>query len=266
MTKIIKKSKHDKFYTKSEVSRYCLDILYKYTNEDFLYIEPAAGNGSIFNLIKYDKLGLDIEPECDVMKQDYLQWEYRPKNKENVVIITNPPFGNRNNLTNSFINKSMELGNTIAFILPKVYRKETLQNIFPNEWSLVEDVDLPKDSFLLDGIDYHVPAIFQIWIKEHPINLRESNKDKLFTTDFSFGNKNNCEWFIFGASPKNIIRSEFVNKNNRGYYFNANEDVIEILKRIEWNKHSLSCVNGGVCWYTKQMIIDIYIGEFGNVA
>ncbi len=256
---ITKKSELDQFYTKIDIAQLCLDRLYLYTNDESIFLEPAAGDGSFYNLLPVRKVGYEIDSNCSlegVWIQDFLTVESNFP-RELLVIVGNPPFGSRNKLTNAFIKKSIELGDIVAFILPNVYRKETMQRIFPQDYSLVESIILPKDSFLLDGEEYHVPCCFQIWIKNHSTNLRESIKEQAYTEDFIYEKTGN--YFIFGAAPSKIIPREEVNKNNRGYYFTPKtENVIDRLRNINWNNYALSSVNGNVSWFTKQMIIEIY--------
>ncbi len=257
---IVKKSNLDQFYTKAEVAELCTKSLSKYTNENSIFLEPSVGTGSFYNMLPIRKVGYEIDPNCSlegVWIKDFLSVESLLFSKELLVIVGNPPFGSRNKLTNAFIKKSIELSDIVAFILPNVYRKETMQRVFSVDFSLVEDIDLPKNSFLLDEKEYHVPCCFQIWIKQYPINLRESIKENSYTEDFIFEKTGN--YFIFGAAPSKIILREQVTKNNRGYYLTPKiEKVIDNLRNINWNNYALSSVNGNVSWFTKQMIIGIY--------
>lgn len=257
---IVKKSNLDQFYTKIEVAQLCMDYLYFYTNEDSIFLEPSVGAGSFYNLLPFRKVGYEIDTNCSlngVWIKDFLSVESLLFPKKLLVIVGNPPFGSRNKLTNAFIKQSVKFSNIVAFILPNVYKKETMQRVFPADFSLVEDINLPKNSFLLDGKEYHVPCCFQIWIKNYPINLRESVKEKSYTEDFIF--KKTGNYFIFGAAPSKIILREQVTSNNRGYYLTPKtEKVIDNLRNINWNNYALSSVNGNVSWFTKQMIIGIY--------
>lgn len=244
------KSELDKFYTNPRIAKECVNLLKKYISDEPL-IEPSAGNGSFSSLISCT--AYDIAPEHDsILKSNW--FDITPPT--GCVVFGNPPFGNRNALTNGFIAHSLPYANIIAFVLPRVYQKKTMQTIFPDEWSLVEDILLPNDSFLLDGKPYHVPAVFQIWIKNHTTNLRESLKKEETTCDFEFSK--NGTWFIFGAAPHKIIPSEEKILNNRGYTFYSSEEIVERLRKIDWKKYALSSVSGGVAWFSKQQIITIY--------
>lgn len=256
---IVKKSDLDQFYTKDYIAELCFNTLSKYTHEDSIFLEPSVGKGAFYNLLPNRKIGYEIDNNCmlsGVIIQDFLSVSLNIP-REKLIIVGNPPFGSRNNLTNAFIKKSIELGDVVAFILPNVYRKATMQKVFPNDYSLVENIILPANAFLLNEKDYHVPCCFQIWIKNHTINLRESVKEPVTTEDFIFEKTGN--YFLFGAAPSKIIGKDQVNKNNRGYYITPKtENVLDSIRNINWNKYALSSVNGNVSWFSKQMIIEIY--------
>jgi hypothetical protein len=262
--KIKNKSIEDKFYTHPDVAKKCYEMVKNLTNDCDFFIEPSAGNGSFFNIITHSKVGYDISPESNnIIKGSWFEQQV-PKD---CVVIGNPPFGNRNDLTKAFIGHAINNAKIIAFVLPLVFRKETMQKSFPVGWKLILDYTLPMNSFVLDSEPYHVPCCFQIWSKyDIGINLRESVKGKIFTNDFTFVTiKNLPRYFIFGAAPKNIIKVNDVLKNNRGYYINVvSEDVIINLQKIDWNTYSLSSVSGNVAWFTKEQIINIYCKEYGS--
>lgn len=158
------KNKLDKFYTKKNTALFCISQL---NMEDYdIIIEPSAGSGSFSSQID-NCIAYDIAPEgANIIKQDYLALEINENllNKK-VLVIGNPPFGVQNNLAINFFNHSAKFADTIAFILPRSFRKQSIQNRLSLDFSLVLDIDLPEDSFQLDGIDYNVPAVFQVWNK-----------------------------------------------------------------------------------------------------
>jgi hypothetical protein len=170
----LKRNTIDKYYTKGEVAGLCLDLVKKYIHiaSDDLIIEPSAGNGSFITGIKSLSNHFrfyDLEPEQDeIMKQDYLLYDYDEvkKNFNNIHIIGNPPFGRQSSLAIKFIKKSCEFCNSISFILPKSFKKESLQKTFPLDFHLIYETDLPENSFLVEGVEHDVPCIFQIWQKK----------------------------------------------------------------------------------------------------
>jgi hypothetical protein len=165
----------DKFYTKPEVAKYCIQEFQKCVaiQEDDLIIEPSAGNGSflenLYSLhISKNICGFDIEPEHEkIIKQDFLTLDYTKFSKHNkIYIVGNPPFGRQSSLAKKFIKYSCNFVDAIGFILPKSFKKESLQSSFPLEFHLLTSIDLPENSFLLNDKEYDVPCIFQIWKKQ----------------------------------------------------------------------------------------------------
>jgi len=258
ISKIVKKHELDKFYTKTEVAKICIEKLVPYISDQVL-IEPSAGNGAFSKQIECR--AYDVAPDDpSIIKQDYLK---SPALVGEVCVFGNPPFGRRNDLCKAFIKHSLGV-RTIAFILPCVFEKSTYQKTFPPEWFLVENLELPKNSFLLNNTEYHVPCVFQIWIKDWTgNNLRKPIINRISTDDFTIVGKNEkSDLFVFGAAPNKFIHPTQVNEKNRGYYLaitpGSVEDVKHNLSRIDWKNFGKSSVNGGVFWLTKTEFIEAY--------
>lgn len=159
----------EQFYTNKKVAKDCIQritSLLPFTS-DYIWIEPSAGNGAFLHNIpsSYKKFGFDVEPKADdIIKQDYLKWS--PPNDKDIVIFGNPPFGRQSSLAKSFISKSCKFAKVIALILPKSFTKPSMYNVFDLQFHLIYSEELEKDSFILNGSNYHVPCVFQIWQKK----------------------------------------------------------------------------------------------------
>jgi len=262
-TKIKPKHNLDKFYTKEEEVKRLLSFV-NLTGYD-LSIEPSAGNGVwVDNMDHYNIMPYDIETDNkNIILKDWFDVDI-PKRYNDVCVVGNPPFGSRNILSKKFIQHAISFNsvNMIAFILPKVWRKPTLQKTFPRDWSLVIDEDVSDNSFLLDNKDYHVNTTFQVWKKNYNgVDLRWDEYPELTHIDFEFSDADNGDFYVMGASPKTIKLPEEVNSKNRGYWIKANIDVEQLktnIKSIDWNKYGCSSVSGGVYWITKAEFIKIY--------
>jgi predicted RNA methylase len=138
-----------------------------------LIIEPSAGNGAFIEGIKsltYNRLFYDIEPENDeITTQDFLTLDIYATGlnefQNKIHIVGNPPFGRQSSLAIKFIKKACEFAHSISFILPKSFKKESLIQKFPLNFHRIYEVDLPDNSFLVNGEPHDVPCIFQIWMK-----------------------------------------------------------------------------------------------------
>ena len=198
-TKGLKRNTIDKFYTKDTIVNQCIDIIKKNNNieNNHLIIEPSAGNGAFIKEIK--KLSnnfkfYDIDPEHEeIIKQDFLELE-NPTSDNKIHIIGNPPFGRQSSMAIKFIKKSCEFAQTISFILPKSFKKDSLKKHFDKYFHLINEIDLADNSFLVNNEETDVPCIFQIWEKKEeareeltilkPINFifvkKEENPDIAF--------------------------------------------------------------------------------------
>ncbi len=76
-------------------------------------------------------------PEHDeIIKQNYLELNYTKMREDfnKIHIIGNPPFGRQSSLAIKFIKKCCEFSNSISFILPKSFKKESMRKSFHNEF------------------------------------------------------------------------------------------------------------------------------------
>lgn len=137
------KIEHDKYYTPVDLAKYCIDKTFEIIGKENIteIIEPSAGNGSFSNQL--DCIAYDLYPEGDnIIQQDYLTFD-KPY-KKGRLIIGNPPYGDRNTLSVKFYNKSIELGDYIAFILPI---SQLNNNIQMYKFDLVHSEDLKTHNY-----------------------------------------------------------------------------------------------------------------------
>lgn len=107
----------DKYYTPDHIVDHCIARVGEIIGFDNVthIVEPSAGAGA-FSL-KLDCDAYDLEPEHEsVARQDFLELDlgYKPGR----LFIGNPPFGRSSSLARKFYNRSVEMGDYIAFILP----------------------------------------------------------------------------------------------------------------------------------------------------
>ena len=187
----VRNQKLDKFYTVPFVVETCIDRLLKHFHKNEwdtwgTVIEPSAGNGSFIKQIKHRNLiSLDISPEHpDIVQQDFLLYE--PTELSPVLVIGNPPFGKGSSLAIKFFNHASTFAQTIAFIVPRTFRRTSVQNRLDLTFRLVFDEDVavkPCSFFPPMG----VKCCFQIWEKspKHEPN-REVKQLPTTHADWSF--------------------------------------------------------------------------------
>lgn len=184
----------DKFYTKKVTVNKCIKKVKKYIgiNGDDLIIEPSAGNGSFIKKIKKlsnNYMLFDISPEHkDIIKQNFLEFdEDSIDNKyNNIHIIGNPPFGRQSSMAIKFIKKCCYFANSISFILPKSFKKDSMKKHFNLNYHLIYEMDIKEKSFLIDNIETDVPCVFQIWQYKE---VKRSVTPKLTPNSFKFVKK-----------------------------------------------------------------------------
>jgi len=180
-----KKNKLDKFYTKPEVSKRLLTKLFSlYDEKNFdVFLEPSAGNGSFYLNLPQDKtVGLDIEPDCEgVVRQDF--FNFKPENNKIYAVVGNPPFGRVSSLAIKFFEKSAEFADIIAFIVPRTFKRVSVQNRLNLNFHLVYEEDLPIKPCSFEP-KMSAKCCFQVWekkqIKRKKVLLPKEHKDWRF--------------------------------------------------------------------------------------
>lgn len=217
----------DKYYTKTNVVELCLNLVKKYIQIDSndLIIEPGAGNGAFIKGIKSLTNNFkfyDLEPDNDeIIKQDYLLYDHDNIGIGNnkIHIIGNPPFGRQSSLAIKFIKKSCKFCDSISFILPKSFKKDSLRKSFSLNFHLIFEIDLPDKSFLVDGLEHNVPCVFQIWQKQA---INRVLNEKLEPLNFRFVDKSGKPDISFrrvGVNAGTIAIDNMDTKSIQSHYF-----------------------------------------------
>jgi hypothetical protein len=165
----------DQFYTRPLMAELCTAFLkriirrtFRRTADDYFFIEPSAGDGAFYRLLPpARRLGIDLDPKCgNIQTGDFFKYKYMA-GKYRVIVIGNPPFGKNSSVAVKFFNHAASFPEVdiIAFIVPKTFRKISIQNRLVMNFHLVDELDLPDESFLKDGNLYKVPCVFQVWIR-----------------------------------------------------------------------------------------------------
>merc|ERR1712137_1009196 len=80
-------------------------------------------------------------------------------------VIGNPPFGKQSSLCHRFIKHCATFADSISFILPLAFKKDSNLQKIPLKFHLAGEILLPHDSFQLGHSDYKIPTVFQLWVK-----------------------------------------------------------------------------------------------------
>lgn len=222
----------DRFYTPFSVAKECIDLI-NLNKYDYI-IEPSAGTGAFSSQIP-SCLAYDISPQQELIKeQDFFQLDFTPFLNKKVLVIGNPPFGQQATLAIKFFNQAAKFADTIAFILPKSFKKDSIQNKLDLNFRLITQLPLDDCVFELpDKQSIAVPCVFQIW--ERTTCHREKIKKKTTTSLFIFTTKDLADFRIqrvggnAGKASTNLnvaISSNYFVKNTSNF---SNEELIKII-------------------------------------
>jgi len=206
----------DKFYTKSSIAKECINLL-DLSRYDKI-IEPSAGSGS-FSLQIANSIAYDVDPEHpSIIKKDWFSVEEK-RTAGRTLVIGNPPFGVQNVTAVSFINHAAKFADTIAFILPLSFMKESRQKRIDKNFHLRSSLILPRYAFELDNKNIHVASAFQIWDYDGE-NLRTETPNPQ-SKGFSFVKKSAApDLYIqrvgYGAGVAGV---NWVDRNEQSHYF-----------------------------------------------
>lgn len=261
MSKGLNRDTSDKFYTNDDIVKECVNNIKTNIkiNKSDIIIEPSAGNGAfVEDLLKLSRYCYfyDILPENSAITQcDYLKFDIEninikpnknPLKPHKIHVIGNPPFGRQSSLAIKFIKKSCEFCDTLSFILPKSFKKPSLQKHIPLNYHLVFEKDLPKFSFSIVGenngnndddikrIKHDVPCVFQIWEKKSEPRTQEVKQE---SKHFVFVKKDENPDISFRrvGGTTGTVDMNYENKNVQSHNF------IKINENIK-NKHSLKYI------------------------
>lgn len=162
----------EQYYTPKDLARNLSEELIAITGSDRSFIEPAGGNGSFVTAL--ESLGIekiqavDLYPKHPRVKNaDFLT--HNPKGS-NLVTISNPPFGRNNSLSIPFFNHAANHSEYIAFLVPRSWRKWSVQNRLDRRFHLISDRDVAVN-YVTDtgeriGANNDLRTCFQIWQRQ----------------------------------------------------------------------------------------------------
>jgi hypothetical protein len=267
----------DQFYTNKDIALKCYNKLTGLINlNDFdIHFEPSAGSGSFFNIMnEIKKLGIDIEPkEKGIHKMDF--FEYKPQEHKTYLVLGNPPFGRVSSLAVKFFNKSAEFANCIAFIIPRTFKRVSIQNKLNLDFELIYNEDLPITPCCFTP-KMTAKCSFQIWVK------KETKREKIIYdkthADFKFlkhgpkDNKNqptppdNCDFVMkaYGCNCGEIINTNLeLLRPKSWHWFQSNIDTELLKNRFRQLDYSMSKDTVRQDSLGQQELIYLYKSKFG---
>jgi hypothetical protein len=263
-----KSNQKDQFFTPENIAQNCWDTFCTITKikiEDYIFIEPSAGDGSFLKIMPKNSIGFDIEPRYkNIIKQDYLLWNPPAENKK-YIVMGNPPFGLRGHTALNFIDHSYNFANYVAFILPQLFESDGKGS--PRKrvkgYNLIYSEKISGLFHTPEKTEVDINGVFQIWSK-YDFNdnfIINSNKnDNIVIYSLSDGgsvattrNKNminKCDLYIpstcFGKEAMKIYMSFDELPNKKGYgivFLKDKENMIKKCKTIIWSEIAFLSTN-----------------------
>ncbi len=237
----------DQFYTNLDIAKQCIDSI-DITKYDVV-IEPSAGAGAFYNQINHKyKMGFDLEPKCDgVHQQDFLKYKHpftshnlsfmesKLNKQPKILTIGNPPFGRQGSLAQKFIKQASEFSDTIAFILPRGFKKRSVYDRVPLNFWNVNEIDIPENSFSFNGEPYDVPCV---WIEYQKQDKLRTKEKKLTPTTFQFTTQENANVSIRRVGVNAGKTFPHTEVSTPSHYFVKVDNVDEFVSKVNEIKFS----------------------------
>jgi hypothetical protein len=164
----------EEFYTGPEGVRVVMEALQRVyrdpaSRRGLVAVEPSAGGGALLPGLRglaREVRAYDLRPRArGITRADFLRLDTRDLvGRSNVLVAGNPPFGRVSSLARRFITKACGFADTVAFVLPRSFRKHWGTRSFPPHFHLVHFVPMPRGAFRVDGDRPHdVPCDFHVW-------------------------------------------------------------------------------------------------------
>jgi hypothetical protein len=259
----------DQFFTPKIIAEKCWNTFLKEVKinlDDYIFIEPSAGDGSFLKILPKGSIGLDIEPRSNgILKQDYLLWKPVSNDTKKYIVFGNPPFGLRGHLALNFINHSYTFADYVCFILPQLFESDGKGS--PRKrvkgYNLIYSEELSAMFYSPDNQEVKINGVFQIWSKyssnsKYTIKLNSEENMKVYSlsdggTVSSTRNKDmigKCDIYLpstcFGKDNMKIYKSFDELPGKKGYgivFFKEKNKMIKKAEGIDWASISFLSTN-----------------------
>lgn len=219
-------------------------VIPNFTKRNFL--EPAGGNGSFIEALAERGINrveaVDLYPKHALVgRGNFLDFE--PSNK-NLVTISNPPFGRNNALAIPFFNHAAVFSEYICFLVPRSWRKWSVQNRLAENFHKVLDEDVFVSYEDEKGIAVrqanNLRTCFQIWQRQSVARAKIVVPDndliqkvppeqaELAIRAFGFG----CGKVLDNFDPKKNTTLMFLKVKN--------QEVRRLLPKLDYQRFSLN--------------------------
>lgn len=215
--------------------------------ENVPLIEPAGGTGNFIESARRvgfrSIVSYDIEPHHHLVQRgSFLEQVLLV---DSAVTVSNPPFGRNNSLSVPFFNHAAKYSELIVFIVPRSWRKWTVQNKLDRRFHLIRDDDLSINYEDSNGNLLSKKSLLrtcvQYWRKS-PSDLRQiyAVEDKGIIQRTSFANADaSLTLFGYGCGSD---KTEFERKPNTTQMFIKlkHPRALEAINSVDFSKFFLN--------------------------
>jgi hypothetical protein len=274
-----KSSEKDQFFTPEHITERCWSVFKDKVDidiDDYIFIEPSAGDGAFLKILPKNTIALDIEPRNKlVKKQDYLLWKPTDMTKK-YIVFGNPPFGLRGHVALNFIRHSLEFADYVCFILPQLFESDGKGS--PRKrvkgYNLIHSEKISALFYTPENTNIGVNGVFQIWSKfttNKNYIISKPNQDNIKVYSLSDGgtvsstrNKKmlyKCDIYLpstcFGKENMKIYNTfdELPGRKGYGIVFLKNKEIMKKKsKTIDWSNVSFLSTNSAYNLRTSIML------------
>ena len=170
----------DQFFTNAPLAKHCVQALQSCMLQPIqqtfgLVLEPSCGNGAFVQALASEAhlappqlCWMDIDSKLKQHRQDFLAYQPPSVISLPCLVVGNPPFGKNASKAVRFFNHAASFADVIAFVVPRSFRKASVQNRLNQRFHLVLDqvvLKSPEPAFWLQSVPYWVPCTFQVWMR-----------------------------------------------------------------------------------------------------
>lgn len=280
---VSKKLPADSYFTSSDTAQRCMSIVKKvFPDEEYSYVEPAAGEGAFYDLFPSDRrIGIELHDRKreEFLQTDFLTWYPDQENK--YVVIGNPPFGVRGAIALAFVNRSLLFAEYVAFILPMSFHSNGKGSNMKRVQNghLIHSEILENESFFSPDTNKYIKinSLFQVWKKGVGKSLfptidvsefadiyttcsapdRLCGLDKIGVYDFYVSST------FFGNSLQTVYSFDDV-KYGSGYGIiikKCKNKIMKQIKNVEWNNYASLATNS--CKHIRKHSIEKCLYDLG---
>ena len=234
----------DQFYTRPDIAEaYVAEVLERWRDSDVLFVEPSAGAGAfLLPLLDAGRKvrAVDIDPQSLlIQRMDFLKSETVFDGEHSaIVVVGNPPFGKNACMAVRFFNQAAVHADEIAFIVPRTFRKISLQKRLHAKFHLSNDKDVEGGAFVRFGEAHDVPCAWQVWTRRNADRATPCPPCVNHLIDYVPPNDADFAMRRVGFYAGRVLTENIMSLSETTHYFmrELKDGVIDTLRRVNWTE------------------------------